>query len=167
LPPSSVVLQRVLDEILTAAPDRVPQVTWPEGLFTRYREGLFLLDSGALAVAPAPCQWSPAQAPVQAFGRWQLRCVDGGAAALVVPAGEALDIKTAGGGEKLLLRGMHRQVSELWRVAGVPPWQRRQLPLLYRGDRLIAVAGLGVADDCRPAPDQARWQICVEPATRA
>jgi tRNA(Ile)-lysidine synthase len=48
---------------------------------------------------------------------------------------------------------MHQRLAELWRVAGIPPWQRRQLPLFHAGETLVAAAGAGVADDWRAGPD--------------
>ena len=41
---------------------------------------------------------------------------------------------------------MHQQVKELWREAGVPPWQRKQWPLLYRDQVLVSVPQVGLAD---------------------
>jgi tRNA(Ile)-lysidine synthase len=35
----------------------------------------------------------------------------------------------------------------LLQAAGVPPWRRRRLPLIYSGDRLAAVGDLWVADE--------------------
>ncbi|HMA30497.1 MAG TPA: tRNA lysidine(34) synthetase TilS [Casimicrobiaceae bacterium] len=49
-------------------------------------------------------------------------------------------------GERLLPagRGQRRAVADLLREAGVPHWERRALPRVYCGDRLAAVATLGV-----------------------
>ena len=49
-------------------------------------------------------------------------------------------------GERLLPagRGVRRAVADLLREAGVPHWERRALPRVYCGDRLAAVATLGV-----------------------
>ncbi|QJX01846.1 tRNA lysidine(34) synthetase TilS [Alcanivorax sp. IO_7] len=49
----------------------------------------------------------------------------------------------ASGGERLLRNGCHQRVSELWRAAGVPPWRRAQWPLVYEGDTLRCVPGVG------------------------
>jgi tRNA(Ile)-lysidine synthase len=61
---------------------------------------------------------------------------------------EARRVTIRGGtpGERLRLaaRGSRRNVMDLLREAGVPPWERRALPRLYCGDTLAAVAGAGV-----------------------
>src|SRR5690606_30250077 len=48
-PPPLKVLNRVLDELLTAGEDRQPQVAWDDGVFRRHRDSLYLLGPAALA----------------------------------------------------------------------------------------------------------------------
>ena len=56
-PPSAPVLQRVLDEVLLAQADREPRVEWPGGVFTRFRDHLYLLPDGALDPVKQPVYW--------------------------------------------------------------------------------------------------------------
>ena len=57
-----------------------------------------------------------------------------------------LQIKLRSGGERLQpdARRPRRTLKNLFQEAGVPPWQRKKLPLLYRGDELVWAPGLGV-----------------------
>lgn len=59
------------------------------------------------------------------------------------------------GGEVLQLRhdGPRRPLKDLLREAGVPPWRRKTLPLLFCGDELVWAAGIGIASKyrCKPA----------------
>jgi hypothetical protein len=41
----------------------------------------------------------------------------------------------------------------------VLPWRRGELPLLFAGDRLVAVADLGVAADFAARSDEPSWRI--------
>jgi tRNA(Ile)-lysidine synthase len=44
--------------------------------------------------------------------------------------------------------------------AAIVPWMRGRIPLLYRGDRLIAVADLWLADDVRAAAgSEPCWRV--------
>ena len=81
---------------------------------------------------------------------------------LQVPDGLPLRLAPALGGERLALNGCHQRVAELWRAAGVPPWRRRQWPLVYAGDDLAAVPGVAVADPWRDQP-LTTWHL--EPAS--
>lgn len=171
-PPSATVLQRVLDEILSAQADREPRVEWPGGVFTRFRDHLYLLPEGALDPVKQPVHWGVAQQDI-VFGPLHLRGVqqrdrvpreidDALRFSLSsIQQKGPMQLRPAVGGERLLWRGMHRQVSELWRQAAIPPWQRRQLPLFYLGEQLVAVAEIGVADDWLPQAEESVWRVTI------
>lgn len=40
-----------------------------------------------------------------------------------------------------------RSLKNLWQEAGIPPWDRQRIPLLWREGRLVAIPGLGCAPD--------------------
>lgn len=70
---------------------------------------------------------------------------------------EPVNVRIRRGGEKLqpdCLRP-HRSLKNLFQEAGIPPWSRQALPLLYSGDRLAAVLKIGI--DClfQAQPDEA------------
>lgn len=68
------------------------------------------------------------------------------------------------GGEKLrpAVNRPRRLLKDLLREAGIPPWQRDSLPLLYVGDRLAWVAGIGADTDFRAGPGEPGWLISRE-----
>lgn len=162
LPPSAVLLQRVLDEVLTAGHDRQPQVVWPDGVVARFREHLYLL-SPALLETPAPLvDWTPSPGETRRFGALALSCLtEPRPGTLCLPQRGPLTLRPAAGGERLLWRGMHRQVSELWRQAALPPWWRRQLPLVFMGEQLVAAAAIGVADNWQPDGQEPCWSLLI------
>jgi tRNA(Ile)-lysidine synthase len=71
--------------------------------------------------------------------------------ALRLEAGEVLRLHWRRGGERLLLPGRagHRRLKTLLQDAGVPPWWRQRLPLLYLGDELLAVGDLWLSQSSR------------------
>ena len=73
-----------------------------------------------------------------------------------------MTVRGARGGERILLDGMHRQVSELWRAQGMPPWQRRRQPVFLVNDEVVAVAGIGVADNWQPRDGEAHVGLHIE-----
>ncbi len=66
------------------------------------------------------------------------------AAALV--EGRALSVRPRGGGERLRPdpRRPRRTLKNLFQEAGVSPWERERLPMLFCGSELVWVPGLGV-----------------------
>ncbi len=62
------------------------------------------------------------------------------------------EIRLRSGGERLRLAANRprRTLKNLFQEAGVPPWERERLPLLYCRDRLVWAPGLGVDVEFRP-----------------
>lgn len=58
----------------------------------------------------------------------------------------ALQVRARSGGERLRLDAARpsRTLKNLFQEAGVPPWRREGMPLLFCGDSLVWVPGLGV-----------------------
>jgi tRNA(Ile)-lysidine synthase len=61
-------------------------------------------------------------------------------------AHKPLSIRLRSGGERLQPdpRRPRRTLKNLFQEAGVPPWERERLPLLFSGEDLVWVPGLGV-----------------------
>jgi tRNA(Ile)-lysidine synthase len=59
---------------------------------------------------------------------------------------KSLTVRRRSGGERLRLASNRpsRTLKNLFQEAGIPPWKRDGLPLLYSGDKLVWVPGLGV-----------------------
>ena len=72
-----------------------------------------------------------------------------------------LNLRLRRGGEKLRLRaqGATRSMKNLLQEARLPPWERERLPLVYCGDTLVAVPGLGVASGWEAGAGEAGWLI--------
>jgi tRNA(Ile)-lysidine synthase len=67
---------------------------------------------------------------------------------------QPLSVRLRSGGERLQLdpRRPRRTLKNLFQEAGVPPWQRERLPLLYSGTRLVWAPGLGIDARFQAAP---------------
>ncbi len=62
---------------------------------------------------------------------------------------DGLHVRPRAGGERFRLAPdrPRRSLKAILHDAGWPPWQRRSVPLLFAGDRLVAVPGLGTDSD--------------------
>jgi tRNA(Ile)-lysidine synthase len=70
-----------------------------------------------------------------------------------------LAVKLRSGGERLQpdARRPRRTLKNLFQEAGVPPWERERLPLIYCGDELVWVPGVGTDCRYRSAGKTAGW----------
>jgi tRNA(Ile)-lysidine synthase len=78
----------------------------------------------------------------------ELRCrkVRSKGIASALLAGKSLEVRLRSGGERLQPdpKRPRRTLKNLFQEAGIPPWERDRLPLLFCGDELVWVPGLGV-----------------------
>jgi len=79
-------------------------------------------------------------------------------------------VRSRAGGERFQLAAdrPRRALKAILREAGIPPWERRGLPLVFCGSALAAVAGLGIDAALRAAPGQPGltidWHPRIDPA---
>lgn len=148
--PSTVQLQRIEREALAARADAEPQVAWPGAEVRRYRDRLYALAP----LAPPPEQtlsWDLQRPLSLPAGLGTLLAEPGRGAGLarVRCAGARITVGFRRGGERCAPagRGEHHALKKLLQEAGVPPWQRARIPLLFVDDQLAQVVGHWA---CRP-----------------
>jgi tRNA(Ile)-lysidine synthase len=70
-------------------------------------------------------------------------------------------LRSRAGGEHIRLAANRptRAVKKLFQEAHLPPWERESLPLLWSGEELAAVPGIGVALAFQAQPDEPSWRL--------
>jgi tRNA(Ile)-lysidine synthase len=159
--PSTAHLGRILTEVLPARSDAAPLVAWAGCEVRRYRTDLF-----ALRPLPAP--------PLGLDLAWEgarLELPDGLGALVRDPgegeAGVTADRPTSWRvrfgiteqGCRLHAGGPHRPLKKIYQEAGVPPWLRPYVPLVFDGEDLVAVAGVC---SCEPGAEDSRSGAVTE-----
>jgi len=153
--PDQSRLQEMASALLAARADAMPRVSWP-GAEVR-RHGASLHAMAPLPPLPVAVDWPVkrgATLTLPGIGRLRLQPDPHGNLCLAGwPA--RLQVRFRGGGERLRTTAGRQPLKDVLQRAGVLPWQRARLPLLYAGDRLIAVADLwldpqhSAAADCK------------------
>ncbi|MFT6914306.1 MAG: tRNA(Ile)-lysidine synthase [Motiliproteus sp.] len=165
--PDAALLQRLWLELVDARTDAQPQMRLGVRWLRRFEAGLYLLPE--LTEGAAGQVWGWKIAPNRSSelwlpgGRLQSEPVIG--SGLALPEMGLLQVSLRRGGERIRLQGRtgSRSLKKLLQERGVAPWQRSQLPLLYAGERLLAVADLWLAEGCLAAPGQPGIQLRWEP----
>ena len=133
----------------------------------RYRGKLYVQPAGA-PQGPYRVAWSGERELALGAGRGSVRFepVAGAGLAAEVPAGDGRwFFAPRAGGERMRLRaaGPSRTLKNLLQERAVPPWQRSMLPLLFHGERLVWVPGVGIDADyaCRDGRQGLRpcWEV--------
>lgn len=153
LPPAPAsCLYQVVNELVPARADAQPMVAWPGAEVRRYRDCLFLLP--ALDVMVWSCRnlvLAKDSVVELGAGMGSLQLVDESAPGIDpgIVSGD-LRVRFRQGGEKFRPFGHDctRKLKILLQNEGVLPWMRERLPLLYSGEKLVAVADMWIAADC-------------------
>jgi tRNA(Ile)-lysidine synthase len=114
-----------------------------DGARLRVYRGRIVQDRAAHAFTPIPWKGESRLPVPQLGGELRFRTARGkGIAASAKP----LRVRLRSGGERLQPdpRRPRRTLKNLFQEAGVPPWERDRLPLLFSGDDLVWVPGLGI-----------------------
>ncbi len=158
--PTALQLEKVMTELIPAREDAQPLVAWPGTAVRRYRDGLYLM--------PAELA-DPLNEESVLPDRVELGA---GLGALIFETGassglsddlldDGLTLRARQGGEEIRLHGQQhtKKLKKLLQEEGVVPWMRDRVPLLYAGDRLVAVGDLWVAADAVSEPGiGVRWE---------
>lgn len=145
--PTHLHVEELQRQLRDAAAERLPCVAFAGTELRRYRD---LLYARAAQADPPPGwerAWNGGAIELPAgCGRLALAALDGGAPAAA--SATALHLRFRRGGERLRPAGdCHtRELRDLLQEAGVPPWERPRLPLVYAGDTLLAVADLWLTE---------------------
>lgn len=160
-PPAGRSLNAIEAELLCARDDAEPRLCWPGAEARRYRNTLYLMapfraanfvdgsELGSTGIELGP-----------GFG--SLSVQSRAARGLATPLAErGLRLQHRVGGEEIKPVGQThtRKLKKLLQEAAVLPWMRDQLPLIYAGEDLVAVADLWLAAD---AVAENGLEICWE-----
>jgi tRNA(Ile)-lysidine synthase len=155
--PSAAQLQCVWDGVIGAGPESEPVVRWPGGEARRYRDALFVGSPLSAHDVALRLPWDLQHGlSIPALGELRGERVMGqGISASALESG-TIEIRFRQGGEQLRPAGRlgHHSLKKLFQEAGIPPWRRDRIPLIYDGEQLLAVAGLWVAHEAAAQADE-------------
>lgn len=162
--PRRNILDEVIDSVVPAAEDATPLVFWGNTEIRRYQDTLYVLkalnshqiDHVYAWDGELPLYLEPLNVEVrleQASGR--------GLHQDAVARG--LTIRFRHGGEQIRPHGRQHthSLKKLMQEAGIPPWERNRIPLLYIDHQLACVCGYWVADAFSVNEHQQGWNpVC-------
>ena len=153
--PGRSQLQSVVDDLIPARDDAQPLVSWSGAEVRRYRNQLYIVAGNLPEFAADEARAVRGDRVELAAGLGVLRLTRGAAIGLsdtVLEAG--LELRFREGGEDFQPQGQRhtRKLKKLLQEAGVVPWMRDRLPILYSNGRIVAVADLWIAADAASEP---------------
>ena len=160
--PDTRQMDTLLDALEVRRRDARTRVQWPGGEARVYRDRLYLLEP-LPAASPAGYTGEVSLARPWSGPEGKLQLVSGASPGLPGNwAEEGFSVRFRKGGERFRPMGrQHSRPLKKWlQEAGVPPWLRARIPLLYREDALVAVGDLWVTAATGDKGDSRnRWQV--------
>ena len=165
--PSTIHLQRIVDEVLTAAEDANPEVIWGGGEVRRYQGLLYAQDKQLETSNIEGLVWSD-------FEKTMVINSKGLELSASSSLGKGLSksklqntevtLKFRQGGESCrpIGRGHTHQLKKLFQEWQVPPWLRASIPLIYVNGELAEVVGYCRCEPYAAADTEASWLIDIK-----
>lgn len=146
--PDAARLEEALRQALHATRDAQPAVDLGDVELRRHRDALYLVPRRRGAPPSEAVVWHGETELVLPgdCGLLAMTAAVGAGLSALRLAQAPVTIRWRCGGEKLQAhaRGPQRTVKNLLQEAGVPPWQRARLPLVYCGEQLVCIPGIAV-----------------------
>lgn len=127
-----------------------------------FRQGVYGLCARALERRPEPVELDAtalaAGVTLQNNGGLQFELAQG--EGLARDRLGALSVRYRQGGESCKLRGRPgKTLKKILQQAHTPPWLRDRLPLLFSGETLACIPGIGVSEEFAAGPDEASYLV--------
>jgi tRNA(Ile)-lysidine synthase len=147
--PQQSFVERIISEVIEAAEDSDPELVGQGYSVRRYRDKLYCLKH--IKIEPMEdTLWAHGQKSIKLANRQTLYWI---------PSSQGIDlelweksvvaVKVRDGGEKIYLphrRGSHT-LKKLYQEAGIPPWERELIPLVYLDDKLAAIGDRWISSE--------------------
>lgn len=163
--PGEARLADILRQLVSAREDARVLILHGDRAIVRHR-GRIVVEAAPRVAAKWDVAWQGERQLSLGEGRGEVRfgesAGEGIAVARVATGRWHFAPRTGGERIRLWPNGPTRSLKNLLQEHDVPVWHRQRLPLLFEGEQLVWVPGIGVAADFRPEPGAAglvpTWQ---------
>lgn len=156
--PSSKRLEEMLRQLTEARDDSRVRVKLGEVEIRRYQGALHVQRTRALPRAGFSKPWGGGSRLEidELGGTLVFRRVKGSGISLIKLMAAPVTVRMRQGGERLRpdCKRPRRSLKNLLQETGIPPWEREALPLLFSGDTLVWVPGIGIDCDFQAQGDE-------------
>lgn len=145
--PSEVKLHHIINDVMGAAEDRTPCVTWPGAEVRRYDGQLHIMPPLPVIDSNTIIPWPDLTKPLPLPDGRTLVCVPAQQSPLLSASRlqqGRVTVRYRQGGERIQPAGSahHKTLKQILQEQRIPHWQRDRVPLVYVDEELVAVAGV-------------------------
>lgn len=160
--PDTNHLQRILDEVLTAAEDASPEVIWRGGEVRRFQGLLYAQDKNRVPENDFELIWENLEKPLAITSTGinltaSASVGKGLSQSKLKSANISLRFRRGGESCRPVGRGQTHQLKKLFQEWQVPPWLRGSVPLIYVNGELAEVVGYCRCETFSASDGEASW----------
>lgn len=159
--PDSRHMQRILCDVLNARLDATPCVHWRGAEVRRYRDDLHAMPPLTPHDPSLVIPWDMKQPLTLPADLGVLNCAPASGAGIKKMAGATVRFRQGGERCKPAGRRETHELRKLLQEAGIPPWRRERIPLIYVDGQLAAVGDLWVCEPFQAAPGEPGLRISL------
>jgi tRNA(Ile)-lysidine synthase len=160
LAPDATELREILRQLTHAQSDAQVRAPLGDRVLRRYRGELYFepLDD---PLSTLPVAWNGARELSWGPGRVVFSATrgEGISRARLTPVATRLAQRQGGERFRLDPKRPRRSLKKLLQEAHISPWDRERMPLLWCGEDLVWVPGVGVASEYQCQPDEPGWSV--------
>ncbi len=164
--PTAMHLDQVLAQVMRDPREKQAVIRWKGIEVCRYRDELMALRPRAETDSTLRIPWNPTE-PLQIPGVGLLRAVaaqgDGLSQERIGKSPLIVGLRRGGEVCRLPGRAHHHKLKKLLQEAGIPPWERSRLPLVYVKDDLAAIGDRWVCEPYAARANEPGWKLRVDP----
>jgi len=162
--PTKNLLEEIECSLINTKQDANPDIVYSGFAFRKFQENLYLIKSNFVSVNLKKLDWQPTDDLNLPELNIRLTSKPSKSHALSnTLLTEFLQVRFRKGGEKFHPAGrQHSQsLKKLFQEGNIPPWERDVIPLVYYGDKLIAVGELWVSHEFVVDTGKSGWSVAI------
>ena len=163
--PSALHLDHILAQVEREPRTRQAVVRWPGAEVCRYRDELMARKPRVEPDSRWRIGWNPPDAleiPGVGLLRAEPARGDGLSQERIERAPLIVGLRQGGETCRLPGRAHHHKLKKLLQEAGIPPWERQRLPLIYANGELAAIGDRWVCEPYAARADEAAWKLRLD-----
>ncbi|BAV33855.1 tRNA(Ile)-lysidine synthetase [Sulfuricaulis limicola] len=163
--PTAMHLDQVLAQVARDPASKQAVIRWPGAEVCRYRDELTARKPRREPDSTLRLHWNPADTlEIPGVGRLRAEPARGDGLSQERIERAPLVVGLRQGGEicRLPGRAHHHKLKKLLQEAGIPPWERRRLPLVYVDGELAAIGDRWVCEPYVAHGDEPGWKLRLE-----
>lgn len=160
-PPGHRQMKVLLEQVIAASSDAQPQLRVGQVLLRRYRDSLTMQLAPPPAVQAPSCTWNLSRELDIAVGILRAERITAGGIDAGRISGDSVEVRFRQGGERCRPAGRQgsHPLKKILQELEIPVWLRGQVPLIYIGDELVAVADYFVCEGFQARAGEMGWCI--------